>query len=167
MTGPCNNTSVGILVERAGSLLLIERAKYPHGFAPPAGHVEDTESYEQAAGRELAEEVGLAVSGLRLALPLRRIGNRCRRPGGDHHHWQVYAAATSGELVRSVDETRSVRWADREGLKALADRTHSYLSGAVAEPEWQRAPGLEPVWAVLLTELGWIGNPLGARGAEL
>lgn len=159
MTGPCNNTSVGILVVRDGCLLLIERAKWPYGFAPPAGHVDDGESYEQAAYRELAEEAGLAATGMRLLLPMRRIGNRCRRPGGIHHHWQVYAAAASGEPVRSPVETRSVRWADRDGLKALADRTHSYLSRAATEVEWQRAPGLEPVWALLLTEAGWIGGP--------
>lgn len=152
---PCNNTSVGVLVERAGCLLLIERAKYPHGYAPPAGHVDDGESYEQAAYRELAEEVGLAASDMRLVLPARRIDNRCRRPGGDHHRWQVYAAASGDEPARSWDETRSMRWADRDAVQALADRTHSYLAGAVTEVEWQRAPGLEPVWAVMLTELGW------------
>lgn len=35
----CDHTSVGMFVWRGGKLLLIERAKFPFGFAVPAGHL--------------------------------------------------------------------------------------------------------------------------------
>jgi 8-oxo-dGTP pyrophosphatase MutT (NUDIX family) len=65
MIEKCNNTSVGIIVWQEGKILLIERKKFPFGFAPPAGHVDaDDASFEQAAKRELQEEVGLVGESL-------------------------------------------------------------------------------------------------------
>src|SRR5689334_10679985 len=63
----CNNTSVGMIVERGGQYLLFRRVKKPWGYALSAGHVDELPSlghpnevsiYEQAARRELFEEVG-------------------------------------------------------------------------------------------------------------
>lgn len=61
MTKKCDNKSVGMLVWRDGSLLLIERRKPPFGFAPPAGHIDGDDSFEESAKRELKEEVGLEM----------------------------------------------------------------------------------------------------------
>jgi len=47
----CDHTGVGIHVWRNGKLLLIERKKFPFGFAPPAGHVDGRQSFEVAAKR--------------------------------------------------------------------------------------------------------------------
>jgi len=160
MTAPCNNTSVGILVARDDPLrlLLIERRRFPFGFAPPAGHVDPDEEYPDAARRELYEEVGLDATDIRLMLRTRR-DNRCRRPGGDHHEWQVYWATAPGTPVRSLDETKSLLWAGQGTLHALAAATRLYLAGGISEDDWRRSPGLEPVWLPMLTELGWIEPP--------
>lgn len=154
---PCNHTSVGMLVERGGCLLLIKRADGA-GFAPPAGHVDPGETYREAAARELVEEVGLTATALRLVLDGRR-DNRCRRPGGTHHVWEVYETSGVGEVVRSEDETRSVIWVGRGTLRTLTNATRAYLAGDISEADWQRSPGLEPVWLDMLTALERIVRP--------
>ncbi len=60
-----------VLVNRRGWILLQERDKYapiaPNQWGFVGGHVEDGESFEAAAYRELGEETGIAwSSGLRL-----------------------------------------------------------------------------------------------------
>lgn len=152
----CNNTSVGVLVERSGAVLLIERRKYPFGFAPPAGHVDDGESFPDAASRELAEEVGLTATALTPITGIRSVRrNRCRRPGGDWHQWVVYHASVTGDLATNPSEVVSARWVGPEELEELACRTRAYLAGEVPEEEWGRSPGLEPVWLEMLTEARW------------
>lgn len=160
MTAPeqverCNNTSVGILIVRDDCLLMIERAKRPYGWAPPAGHVYDGEAFTLAAIRETREEVGLRVGSLRKVLAARH-DNQCRRPGGDHHHWEVFDANTSGVPRRSQDETKGMAWMNRSWLAALAQRTRLYLAGLVTEADWEHTPSLEPVWLPMLTDLGWL-----------
>lgn len=150
---PCNNTSVGILVTRNGRLLLIERRKPPYGWAPPAGHVDPGETYPEAAVRELREEVGLRVTDLRF-LDRTHQTNRCHRPGGDWHQWEVYEATTEGDPVRSDDETRAMRWATHDDLRALTRITQGHLTMCSGPNEWQANPGLEPVWLTILTRLG-------------
>src|SRR3990172_2717363 len=79
----CNHLSCGMLVkDLKGRYLLIERMKYPIGFACPAGHLEEGESFEQAAKRELKEEVGLEAVSLKEILH-EKSQNPCRRKGGD------------------------------------------------------------------------------------
>ena len=36
----------------------------------------------------------------------------------------------------------------------LAERTLLYLSGDISEKEWQKKPGLEPIWHDWFVELG-------------
>ena len=54
-----------LLVNAAGALLLQERdelaPRCPDQWGPPGGHVEDGESHEAAAYRELAEETGVVL----------------------------------------------------------------------------------------------------------
>lgn len=152
MIEPCNNTSVGILVYHDDKLLLIERRKPPYGWAPPAGHVDDEESYAEAAARELQEEVGLKATNLRLLLA-RRYENRCRRPGGDEHVWQVFEAVCDGEPVRSEDETSAMRWFTRAELDELSQRSSALLTSDAGSEQWREAPGLEPVWIDMLNEI--------------
>lgn len=151
----CTNTSAGILVHRDGRLLLIERRRPPYGWAPPAGHVDDGETYAQAALRELREEVGLTASCLTV-IHRARYGNRCRRPRGDHHAWEVFTADTTGEPVRSEDETRAMRWVTPGELDELVAVTRNHLAMRSGPEEWQHRPGLEPVWVEMLTQSGWL-----------
>jgi 8-oxo-dGTP pyrophosphatase MutT (NUDIX family) len=145
----CDNTSVGIIITNAvGAYLMFDRATFPPGVAPAAGHIDDHGTAEDAARAEVEEELGLHVT----AITQRTGGwrnNRCRRhPGwrGTGHEWTVYQAAVSGNLTPSARETRNVRWIEPDELQVLADRTVAYAHGRLADDEFAAAPGIEPVW---------------------
>lgn len=149
-TPECNHTSVGIIIKHGDRVLLIERKKFPFGFACPAGHVDDGEEYLLAAERELEEEVGIKVGTLEMVFE-GRIDNVCRRPGGSWHYWKVYKGASTDEHV-SLEPTEAVSyvWADRARLMNLVERTNTYRRGEISDEVWQKDPGLEPVWVDLL-----------------
>lgn len=152
MIKKCDHTSVGIHVWRDDKLLLIERKKFPFGFAPPAGHVDDSSSFEVAAERELEEEVGLRVKSLRLIHEGKK-DNPCRREGGTWHYWKIYNAEVEGEIQRSLEETKQAGWYSKDKIEELANRTKQYLAGKISEEKWQKSPGLEPVWYQWMKEL--------------
>ena len=153
----CNHTSVGMLVKRDEEILFIERRKFPFGWAPPAGHVDDDESYETAAERELSEEVGLAVESMKLILEEDK-QNHCRRIDGTWHHWKVYDIETIGEVKTAENEVKNYEFLAKNAIQTLADRTRRYLAGEISEQEWENDPGLEPVWYEMLTKLEIIKN---------
>lgn len=163
MVRECDHTSVGLLLWKDDRLLLIERGKPPFGFAPPAGHVDDRESYESAARQELTEEVGLEALELKLVAEGRK-NNPCRRPNGTWHHWKIYEVFSfAGSLSPSPSETKRVGWYDRTALLHLASRTAQYLEGKLDQSTWEASPGLEPVWYDWLTELDILAAPTAAR----
>ncbi|MGH3477552.1 MAG: NUDIX hydrolase [Gammaproteobacteria bacterium] len=147
---PCTNAVAGILVIRDERLLLIERAKPPYAWAPPAGHVDPGETHRQAAERELHEEVGLRATRLRLLL-VHRYDTWCRRPGDNWHQWAVYKATTEGDPVRSETETRALRWVTPAELDELGKLTLAHLAVSSGSEQWRREPGLEPVWLTILS----------------
>ncbi len=134
-----------MIVWRGDQLLLIERGRPPYGFAPPAGHVDGDLSFEEAAKRELFEEVGLTVLELKLLIEGRK-ENKCRREGGDFHYWKVFEVKTAGEIKRSEDETKQATFVSKEELIRLAERTEKYLKKEITAAEWEKSPGIEPVW---------------------
>ena len=117
MSKVCDHRSVGMMVWREGKLLLIERKKFPLGFAVPAGHVDDDVSFEDAARRELREEVGLVATELELIYEGRQ-ENPCRREGGTWHYWKIYKVEAEGELKRSEEETKQAGWYSLEEIKS-------------------------------------------------
>lgn len=162
----CDHRSVGIVVKKDGRLLIIERKKFPAGFALPAGHL-DGDSFKAGAERELREETGISASNLEHLFSV-ELPNPCRRAGGTHHQWEVFRAAMwQGELKRAEDETKSAEWATPERLRHLALRTEEFArkhnialsdlsaltSVLSADAEWQSSPGLEPVWYRFLKDL--------------
>jgi ADP-ribose pyrophosphatase YjhB (NUDIX family) len=148
----CDHTSVGMLVWNNGKLLLIERMKFPFGFAMPAGHVDGDATFEIAARRELGEEVGLNALEIEHVLDIRK-DNPCRREDGTWHHWKLYRVEVSGELSRSLEETKQAKWFTVDEIKSLAKRTESYVAKKITESEWEKSPGLEPVMYELFKEL--------------
>lgn len=153
-TDRCDHTSVGMLVWRANKLLLIERRKFPFGFAPPAGHVDDRGSFEKAADAELFEEVGLHAKKRTLVAEGRK-DNPCRRAGGDWHYWKIYQVDVSSEKLNlSIGEVKQAKWLSRSELKKLAERTEAYCAGEVGDTAWEEHPGLEQVWCEWLKQLG-------------
>lgn len=141
----CDHTSVGMIVRKENKVLLLERKKYPVGFAPPAGHVDGDESFEIAARRELEEEVGLKVKAIKLIFEGRK-DNPCRRTDGTWHYWKIYEVETEGEVTRSLDETKQAGWYTKEEIDKLRERTKKYLAGEVSEADWEKSPGLEVFW---------------------
>lgn len=118
MKEPCNHTSVGMVVERDGKLLLIERNDFPFTYALPAGHVDEGETYEEAAVRELKEEVGLDAEKIEL-IAEGRVENPCSRPDGSWHSWKFYKITATGEVRRSERETKQAAWFTREQIRNL------------------------------------------------
>ena len=129
-------------------------------MAPPAGHIDDHGSPEQAAVDEVREEVGLNLTTSQLAktaITGRHIENICRRPGGTHHEWTVFEASVGDEkMYPDPDETEGAIWIDMLSLRALAERGRQYRAGTIADDDWNNSPGLEPVWIDFLEETGHI-----------
>lgn len=139
----CDNTSVGMFIWRDDKLLLIERKKFPFGFAIPAGHVDNHGSFEDAAKEEVEEEVGFEVTNLRLITEGRR-ENICRRPGGTWHYWKLYKTKVQGNLKPSQDETKKAGWYTKDEIRELAERTEKYNSNSeISEDDWKLSPGFE------------------------
>ncbi len=134
-----------MLIWKNNKLLLIERKLFPFGFAPPAGHVDNKGSFENAAKEEVQEEVGLDLIKMKLLTEGRK-DNKCRRVGGDWHYWKIYEVEASGKIKASSDETKQAGWYTLEQIKELAKRTKDYLEKNISEEEWQSSPGIETVW---------------------
>lgn len=141
-TKDCDNTSVGMFIWKDDLLLLIERKKFPFGYAIPAGHVDEHGSFEDAARIEVEEEVGFEVTNLKLITEGRR-ENTCRRPGGSWHYWKVYEAEVKGSLKPSQDETKKTGWYTKDEIRRLAAKTEKYNKGEISDDEWKQSPGLE------------------------
>lgn len=152
MTKKCDNKSVGMLVWRDDNLLLIERRKPPFGFAPPAGHIDGDNSFEESARRELKEEVGLEAQNIKLLTEGRK-ENPCRREGGSWHYWKIYRIEATGEIKRSEDETKQAIFYKKDDLLLLASKTEKFVHGGISQDDWEKSPGLEPVWYEWLKEL--------------
>jgi 8-oxo-dGTP pyrophosphatase MutT (NUDIX family) len=150
----CDNTSVGVLIASPAGLLVFERATPPSGVAPVAGHLDQHGCPERAARAEVAEEVGLTVTHLRLVLQQWR-PNRCRRltQGTVGHRWWIYQAEASGPIRPSSREVRAPRWIHPDQLTQQARRTAAYAEGNLSEEEFAAQPGLEPVWVRFLHQL--------------
>jgi len=145
MVKKCDHKCVGMMVWKNDKILLIERKRGAIGFAPPAGHVDESPSFEIAAKRELKEEVGLDARNVELVIEGRK-ENKCRREDGTWHYWKIYKIDADGEILRSQEETKQAGWCDEEQLKMLAQKTERYLKGEISEGLWEQSPGIEPVW---------------------
>lgn len=102
--------SGGVFVRRPdGKFLFFERQNWPFGFNIPCGHVDDGESGEHGALRELDEEVGVkAVQPIlidEVDLP-----DSCSA-GADFHRWHLYAVKVEdSSAIRVLEEGSDLRW---------------------------------------------------------
>ncbi|MHC5701947.1 NUDIX hydrolase [Streptomyces tirandamycinicus] len=156
----CDHASVGVLISSPSGLLVFERATPPVGIAPVAGHVDQHGGPEQTARDEVTEEVGLTVTHLHLLMDQWR-PNRCRRtPSGPvGHHWWIFQAEVSGSLCPSPREVRAPQWIHPDQLQQHALRTAAYANGCLNREEFEREPGLEPVWCRFLHDLELVTLP--------
>jgi 8-oxo-dGTP pyrophosphatase MutT (NUDIX family) len=117
--------SVGGLIQRGGSYLLIDRRVRPLGFAAPAGHVDEGETAAHALVREVSEETGLLVQSFELAHEEFVPWNVCVH-NVEGHYWYVYTCEVSGEITVNTREAYSAEW-------FLSDE----LDSITLEPVWQ------------------------------
>jgi 8-oxo-dGTP diphosphatase len=134
----CSEFSVGVIITSGDLILLIQRAEGPKAgtWACPAGHWEPGETIEQAAIREVLEEVTLRLPVGDLGEPILedRFADQCRY-GVSYHRWAVYEVRCPLDQapVRDQTETLDMRWVP-----------HAELAGL----------DLEPVWRRIFTEMG-------------
>lgn len=110
--------SVGALIEKDGKYLLIDRAKFPPGFAGVAGHIDEGEDEHTALEREVMEESGLKVESSNLLFEKELDWNECRRKINTHY-WFLFECKASGEIKRNYDETNSIGWYTPKQIKKL------------------------------------------------
>lgn len=168
----CDQLSVGLFLQRDAKIAGILRENYPQGYALPAGHLDGTSFYE-AAVKEAVEEVGIVIHEQVLIFE-GDFQNPCRRAGGVFHSWRVYeplvwdgtlcAGSDAAEAVwMSISELREKAHMTRAIAKQLnvpvEDLSHS-TPLIVNHPWWEKYPGLEPVWYVILNRMGLLFAPL-------
>jgi len=110
MPAPQPQVGVGVLVIRDGRVLLGQR-RGSHGagsWAPPGGHLEFAESVEACARREVREETGLELQGVR---PAPYTNDVFAAEGKHYVTLFVLAEAASGEPeVREPRKCGGWRW---------------------------------------------------------
>ncbi|MGB9847631.1 MAG: NUDIX hydrolase [Minisyncoccia bacterium] len=128
-TPKCSKKSIGVILEKRGKFLLIDRKKFPFYWAGVAGHIEKGESPKEAAVKEVKEEVGLNVIKLKPLIINRRFyKNPCRR-GSKWHFWWVYKADYRGEIRNRREEVKRSRWFSKKELEAMIKKRK-------VEPVW-------------------------------
>lgn len=105
--------AASVAIVRRDDLLLIQRARAPSAglWTLPGGRLEPGETTEQCALREVKEELGLTLYGLRPLLVLR------------HKQFRLQTFATQaydGEIVPNSAEIRDWRWVQPHHLGSLA-----------------------------------------------
>lgn len=101
-----------MLAEYDERVLLGRQPQYPAGrYSALAGFVEPGESIEEAVARELGEEAGIAVSGVRYV---------ASQPWPFPGQLMIActAVAAGDEIVLDTNELEDAIWVDREGVRA-------------------------------------------------
>jgi len=117
-------------------IVLIQRKNPPHGWAIPGGFVDVGETVEQAACREMQEEVGLDVS----ITGLLGVYSRPDRDPRGHTVTVIYTGEASGSPV-AADDAADVGTFTRDTLPApLAFDHEEVLADYFAAREKRLAP---------------------------
>lgn len=117
--------SVFVIEPSTKKLLLVFHKKF-HKWVQPGGHIEENETPEETALREVYEETGLKIQLLGDRFPreddfIRPLGiQKNRNLLGDMHIDIIYAAIpVSEEVILNKEESMGIGWFSREQLEAL------------------------------------------------
>jgi ADP-ribose pyrophosphatase YjhB (NUDIX family) len=126
----------GVVVLRGDGVLLVQPGETSHHerdvWGLPAGHVDDGETYLEAAIRETEEETGLVLEAADLTeLPHVYVADLRRRDGTtEAMTWTVFATRRFSGTLRETPETTPV-WVALSGLGAL--RLQGNVGNAIAQ----------------------------------
>ncbi|MCF8569589.1 NUDIX domain-containing protein [Gordonia sp. HY002] len=105
-----------VIVDDVGRVLLVQRGHEPEKghWSVPGGHVEDGETFAEAARREVLEETGLHVE----------IGDELWAVDVPYDEYGVFeihdfAATVVGGTLQAGDDADDVRWASDTDLDSL------------------------------------------------
>lgn len=114
--------SVFVVNPENKKMLLVKHKKF-NKWVQPGGHIEDDETPEEAALREVYEETGIKVTLLGDRFPreddfIRPLGiQKNRNKMGDLHIDIIYAGIPKGEIHEKISEESTViSWFTREEL---------------------------------------------------
>ncbi len=117
--GKLMHYTVGAVIKQDDKYLLIDRVNPPFGFAGPAGHIDDdVEDEIQAVNREVKEETGLSVIKCKLLFHEELGENVCTK-GATRHSWHLFECEVTGNIERSVRETKSINYYSPQEIKQL------------------------------------------------
>ncbi|TMV49432.1 NUDIX hydrolase [Paenibacillus mesophilus] len=108
---------VSCIAVRDGKIAMIKKlnpAYKTYGlFIPPGGHVELTETIEEACVREMREETGLEVSGLNMVGVITFLNNQA-----DYHSvaFLMLAREVIGTLSTTEAEKQTAHWVELDGI---------------------------------------------------
>lgn len=88
------------------------KEKAPRFWCPISGHVEDSETEEEAVEREAREELGVHVKAVR------KVATTLTRDKTVSLHWWI-ATVTAGKPVLNNNENTEIRWFSKVELREL------------------------------------------------
>ncbi len=103
------HAAAGVFVrDPAGKFLFYKRTEYPFVLTVPAGHIDEGETPEAAARRELHEETGLRAGNMQ-PIGTDEIADPCSG-GANYHRWHAYLADTDHADVKILEEGETPVW---------------------------------------------------------
>lgn len=106
------HASCGIFLKnKDGKFLFFQRTEYPLTMTIPSGHVDEGETDEASAARELAEETGVDDVELTHVAADKIVGDKCSA-AAECHSWNTYLAHYTGKNgdIEIADEGKMPTW---------------------------------------------------------